>query len=113
MHESSLSRQLLAAVLEHADAAGVERVLRVRAWLAETESLDAGALDFHFRALARGTLAERAQLDLRLLHTQARCNACGEVYAPEHHLTLCPVCGATEATLLGETGLGIESIDVE
>lgn len=86
---------------------------RVRGWLAETEALDGQAVAFHFAALAKDTVAEGAELDLRLLHTEARCSACSHVYKPVHHLTLCPQCGGTEAKLLGATGLAIESMDVE
>ena len=113
MHESSLARQLLAAVLKSLEQTPAVSVHRVRGWLAETEALDASAIDFHFAAFAKGTAAEGAQLQLRLEHTEAQCSKCGQVYKPEHHLTLCPKCGALEATLLGRTGLGIESIDVE
>lgn len=111
MHESTLAKQLLAAVLERAPQHS--RVLSVRGWLAETEALNRDAIDFHFRALARGTVARDAELQLKLIHTEARCCSCNTVYKPEHHLTLCPDCGSTEAALLGPTGLGIDSMDVD
>ena len=113
MHESSLAKQILDAVLAVVPDELGSRLRSVRGWVAETEQLDADALELHFHAHARGTRAEGAELELRLTHVKARCLACGSVYAPEHHLTLCPDCGATEAALLGQTGLGIESIDVE
>lgn len=111
MHESALARQLLGAVLERAPMG--QRVLCVRGWLAETEALNDDAIAFHFRALARDTRACDARLELELIHTEARCSTCDTVYRPEHHLTLCPRCGSTDAVLLGPTGLGIDSIDVE
>ncbi len=111
MHESSLAKQLLRATLERVPEG--QRVVNVRGWLAETEALDREAIAFHFRALAKDTPASDANLDLDLIHTEARCRACGATYKPEHHLTLCPECGGTEADLLGPTGLGIDSIDVE
>jgi hydrogenase nickel incorporation protein HypA/HybF len=113
MHESSLAKQLLDAALAAATDEPPSRLRRVCGWVAETEHLDPGALELHFRAHARGTPAEGAELELRLTHVRARCRGCGHGYAPHHHLTLCPACGATDATLLGHTGLGIESIEVE
>lgn len=113
MHESSLARQVLEAVLAKAGSDGAARVTRVRGWLAETETLSRESIDFHFTALARGTVADGARLELDLRHVNARCLACSRTYAPEHHVTLCPACGSTEAELLGQTGLYIESIDVE
>ena len=113
MHESTLARQILAAVLERARAASARRVRAVRGWIAETEALSPQSLDFHFSAHARGTPAEGARLDLRLIHIEALCLHCGRKYAPEHHLLLCPACGSTDGDELGTAGLGIDSLEVD
>ncbi|MCK6470913.1 MAG: hydrogenase maturation nickel metallochaperone HypA [Dehalococcoidia bacterium] len=113
MHESSLAKQILAAVLDRARADGASRVRAVTGWVAETETLSAESLSFHFAAHARGTPADGARLELRLIHVEARCSACKRTYAPEHHVLLCTGCGSPEGELLGPTGLGIDSIEVE
>jgi hydrogenase nickel incorporation protein HypA/HybF len=113
MHESSLAKQILRAVLERAEVDGAKRVHEVRGWAAETETLSHDSLALHFQAHARGTIADGARLSLRLVHVEARCSACDHVYAPEHHLLLCPACGGTEGELLGRTGLGIDALEVE
>jgi hydrogenase nickel incorporation protein HypA/HybF len=113
MHESTLARQVLDTVLQRAVSDGASRVRVVRGWVAETESLSADSLSFHFAAHARGTNAEGARLLLELIHVEARCRACGRTYAPEHHLLLCPACGSTDGEQLGRTGLAITSIEVE
>jgi hydrogenase nickel incorporation protein HypA/HybF len=71
------------------------------------------AIQMHFDAAAVGTAAEGARLELRITRVRARCGACGVQYLPEHHLTLCPSCGSLDGELLGETGLGIETIDMQ
>lgn len=113
MHESTLARQVLETVLQRSMAEGASRVRVVRGWVAETESLSADSLSFHFTAHAQGTSAEGARLLLDLIHVEARCRTCGRTYAPEHHLLLCPGCGSTEGEQLGQTGLAITSIEVE
>jgi hydrogenase nickel incorporation protein HypA/HybF len=110
MHESSLARRILEVALERA---GARKVLAVRGWIAETETLSPESVEFHFSAHARGTRAEGARLELRLIHVEARCRACGTQYAPEHHVLLCPSCGSTDGEELGQTGLGIEALDVD
>lgn len=110
MHETSLARRILEEVLARANGA---RVLCVRGLIAEDEALSREALAFHFDAHARGTLAEGAELRLVLEHVEARCGGCGYRFRPEHHVRLCPRCGSTEARLLRETGVSIDSIDVE
>jgi hydrogenase nickel incorporation protein HypA/HybF len=113
MHESALARSVLTAVLDLARTNGVERVRRVSGELSETEHLHGDAIQFHFTAHAVGTLAEAAALDLKLTHVKAKCRSCGTSYDPDHHITLCPTCGGTDADLLGAVGLRIDSIDVE
>jgi len=113
MHESSVARQILAAVLERAAREQAVRICAVRGWVAETESLSPQSLAFHFAAHARGTPADGAHLDLLLVRVDASCRTCGSTYAPDHHLLLCPACGSTDATLLGRTGIGVESLEVE
>lgn len=113
MHESQVARQILEAVLDRARAAGATRVRAVDGWVSESEALSAESLRLHFEAHAAGTVAERAALRLRLEHVAARCRACGARYLPEHHLLLCPACGATDGDLEGPLGLGVEAIEVE
>ena len=113
MHESTLARQVLETVLQRSVSEGASRVRVVRGWVAETETLSADSLAFHFTAHARGTSAEGARLLLELIHVEARCRACGRTYAPEHHLLLCPICGSTDGEQLGQTGLAVTSIEVE
>jgi hydrogenase nickel incorporation protein HypA/HybF len=109
VHEAALARDLLAAVVARAGGA---RVRVVHGWVAETESLSRESLAMHFTAHARGTVAEAARLELELVHVAARCRACGAIFAPEHHLVLCPACGGADAALLGETGLGLRALEV-
>jgi len=113
MHEASLARQILNAVVDRARQADAARVRVVRGWVSETEALSADSLALHFAAEARGTVAEGARLELALEHVRARCRSCAHVYAPEHHLLVCPACGAGDADVLGRVGLGVDAIEVE
>jgi hydrogenase nickel incorporation protein HypA/HybF len=112
MHESSLARQILSLVLDRAGREQAVAVRSVRGWVAETEALSAESMAFHFAALATGTIAEGARLELDVRRLEARCKACASTYRPDHHVVLCPACGSADGELLGETGLGIESIEV-
>jgi Zn finger protein HypA/HybF involved in hydrogenase expression len=68
---------------------------------------------FHFRALAAGTIAAGARLELEVRRIDARCRACTATYRPDHHhVVLCPTCGSADGELLGETGLGIDAIEI-
>lgn len=110
MHETQLARDLLRVVLERAQGA---RVLRVIGRIAETEALSPESLDFHFQAHAVGSVADGATLQLDLVHVTARCLSCGIQYQPEHHVTLCPHCNSTDAELSQQTGVFLDSLEVD
>lgn len=112
MHESSLAKQILDLSLDAARSSG-GRVRVVRGRVAETETLSGESIELHFRAHAKGTLAEDARLEFDLVHVEARCRNCSEAYRPEHHVLVCPACGSTEGEELGPTGLFLESVDVD
>ena len=110
MHEAGIARQLLDVVLVHA---GGSRVEVVRGWIADAEALSRDSLAFHFDAHARGTAAEGARLELRLVQLEARCRPCGRSFAADHHrVLLCPACGAVDAELVGPVGIGIDALEV-
>lgn len=113
MHESSLARQIVEAVLAKAQASGATKILKVTGWIAEPERLSADSLQVHFDIQAAGTIAEGAKLELAISRVLARCAACGNTYPPDHQITVCPACGCTDATLLGRVGLGIDSVEIE
>ena len=112
MHEASLARQILSAVLAEAQQTGTGKVTRVSGWIAETERLSTESLRMHFRAASAGGPAGDAELDLEVIAVEARCAQCGSVFEPDHHVVLCPECGSTDATLSHPTGFAIETIEV-
>ncbi|MGD0675831.1 MAG: hydrogenase maturation nickel metallochaperone HypA [Polyangiaceae bacterium] len=113
MHESQLARAILREVLARAAQVDAARVLAVRGRLAETEAVSRDSLVLSFTAMAIGTPAEGARLELSIEHVVARCRACRAEYKPEQHVIVCPRCGDFGADLLGSTGLVIEAIDVD
>jgi hydrogenase nickel incorporation protein HypA/HybF len=110
MHETSLAKKILEHVLARANGRVVRRI---QGAIAEDEVLAQAALEFHFRAHARGTVAEAATLDLTLRHLSAQCKKCGRSFLPDHHVRICPECGSHETELEGEPGVFIASIDVD
>jgi hydrogenase nickel incorporation protein HypA/HybF len=112
VNEAKLARQIIQIVIERAEREGARRVVAVHGWIAETEAISVSSLAMHFAGHAQGTVAEGASLDFRLKHVKAQCRRCATRYAPARHVFLCPACGGGEADLLGNTGMGVDSIDV-
>ena len=112
MHEASLARGILKAVLNKLPTPATDHIKAIHGHLSESEALSPQSLQIHFDAQSQGTPAQGAQLQLSLHHIQAHCQACDHTYLPEHHLTLCPNCGSTDGVLLGKAGLRITGIEL-
>ena len=112
MHEAALARQILRVVLDRAQAVHARQVVRVRGWVAETERLSPESLCLHFQAAAGGPAAAAA-LEFSVIAITARCRQCGMKFTPDHHLVLCPRCGAADdAALSHPAGYAIDSLEV-
>src|SRR5581483_3017481 len=89
MHESSLAKNVLDAVLARASADRATRVIAARGFLADVEAIDPESLAFHFAAHARGTIAEGARLEIARTLVKARCLSCRTEFEPGHLVALC------------------------
>ena len=96
MHEMALVRSVVNIVKEEAEAAGAARVTKVHIVLGEGRDVIQDYFESLFQFLARGTVAESAQVVLHVQPYRVRCNACGH----EFHLVpfdqrtwTCPECG--------------------
>jgi hydrogenase nickel incorporation protein HypA/HybF len=120
MHEYALMERVLETLLAELKRQGVGAAEEVREL-----SLRVGALDLHspesfeqaFQVLARGTLLERAKLNLQVAPARLECRKCGGKHTLEagldHHDPLpcapCPSCGAVNVLL---DGRGVSDINV-
>lgn len=109
MHELSLMTNLLADATAAADGAAI-CALRVR--VGPLSGVVVDALRFAFEALAPGTPAAGARLDLEETAPVFHCRRCGADYATPVGDYHCPACGATDGELRGGDELELISIEV-
>jgi hydrogenase nickel incorporation protein HypA/HybF len=113
MHEMSVAYGLLSILQDQAKAHGIARISRVRVKLGRLRGIDARQLRLAFEALAEGSLADQAALDVEEIAAQARCRACGAVWQAADFRFDCPKCAAADAEVLAGRELFIESFDGE
>jgi len=73
MHELAVTEQLLNIVLEHANRAKAERVVKINVVIGELTSFNDESIQFYLDILSEGTKAERASLSIS--RVPARCSA--------------------------------------
>lgn len=102
MHEMALTRDVVDMVLEEAQAAGATEVRSVSLTIGYVRDIVEDLFERCFAYLARGTVAEHAELVITRVPFTVRCSACGQVF----HLDVrnrsswqCPSCEAKDYTL--------------
>jgi len=113
MHEYGVTEEMLRLVLREMNAAGASRATKVSLILGDISGIVEESVRFYWDFVSRDTPAEGALLDFARVAPQARCGACGLVYAPESRDQRCPGCGEALARLLRGDEFRVESIDVD
>jgi hydrogenase nickel incorporation protein HypA/HybF len=112
MHELSLVESAI-QIIE--DAARAQQFKRVRVVWLEVGSLagvEPDALRFCFDAVADGTVAQNARLEIVDVPGSGACGDCGSVHLVRNFLDACPACGAYAVRVTGGTGLRVKELDV-
>jgi hydrogenase nickel incorporation protein HypA/HybF len=108
MHEMAITQSVVDAVCEHAAGRHVQSVkVEVGALCAVVPD----AMQFCFELATEGTVADGARLDLNVQPGSARCRSCGENFALQDLILLCP-CGSADVEVLTGRDLRILSMEV-
>jgi hydrogenase nickel incorporation protein HypA/HybF len=109
MHELGISRNIIAIVGE---AAKGRRVRRVTLEIGKLSGVMSEAIGFCFEAVAKGTVAEGAALEIREIEGRARCMDCGTEFGVATFLTPC-ACGSRRLTHLQGEELKVKTMELE
>ena len=110
MHELSLTQNILDIALKHA---GIQKILRVNLLIGQLSDEREKSIQFYWNDLAKGTLAQEAELHFQYVDAEMKCLECGTVFHPKEETTVCPSCQSHRLKLISGDDVKIESIDVE
>lgn len=111
MHEMALAESMLEIVESTARKAAARRVTAVRLEIGALSHVAPEALRFCFDAVTRGSLAERARLEIETTPGAAWCVPCGETVAVSTLGAPCPRCGSYQLAV--SQGEAMRVIDIE
>ena len=112
MHELALCQGVVGVLRKEAEAQHFDRVTLVRLQIGAFSCASPEALEFCFKAVTRGTLAEGAQLDLVRVPGQAWCMNCGETVSINERYDACPQCGTYELQVTGGDDMRVQELEV-
>jgi hydrogenase nickel incorporation protein HypA/HybF len=113
MHEVSLIEKVIALVEDQWRANPFERLRVIRLQLGALGPADPDCLRFCFDAVARGTIAEGAELDIVIIAAQARCPACHRISALDDRFDPCPLCAHPDRHIVVGDELRLAELEVE
>jgi hydrogenase nickel incorporation protein HypA/HybF len=111
MHEMSIAVELIRQLT---DLAAKHELLRINAFTVRAGALRGivpEALDLAFAEAAKDTIAEDAELTLRVAPAKARCRACGKRFHPTIDSFLCPKCSLADVEIIEGNEILLLSLD--
>jgi hydrogenase nickel incorporation protein HypA/HybF len=116
VHEMSLAEGVLQIVEEAARGPGGQAFVRVRTVFLEIgqlSSVEPEALRFCFEAVACGTLAEGAKLEVIEVPGEGLCFNCSQTVPLAALVDPCPACGGYPVQATGGTEMRVKELEVE
>ena len=112
MHEMSLTESIVEIAVEAALKERAERVTRIRVDVGQLSHVEPEALEFCFAAVARGTLAEGAKLEIARVPGEGFCPDCGRTVAIAERFSPCPECGGFRVQMTAGDELKVREMEI-
>ncbi len=113
MHELSITQQLLDLTLRHAEQANAARVVRLNLVIGEFSAVVDDSIQFYWDIVAKGTLAEQAELCFERVPGRLGCVSCGCEFLFSEFESRCPDCGSTQVHVVDGNQFRLHSIEIE
>ncbi len=113
MHELSVTQNLLALALRHAEKSGAARITRLNLVVGELASVIDDSVAFYWDLVSKDTPAEGAELTFRRIPGRMRCRDCGNEYQIKKGELACPQCESVKVAVSAGDEFLLESIEVQ
>ncbi len=112
MHEMSLAEGVLQLIEDAAQAQQFSKVTTIWLEIGQLAGVEADAMRFCFDAVARGSVAEGAQLEIIATPGSGLCMQCAASVALSAVYDACPQCGAHQVKVTGGTEMRVKELEV-
>ncbi|MBN1309916.1 MAG: hydrogenase maturation nickel metallochaperone HypA [Anaerolineae bacterium] len=113
MHELGVTEQLLSLALRHAEAADAKRIVALNLVIGEFSSVVDESLQFYWDFMAKGTIAENAELHFERVPGLFRCSECGHEFGMDDFEGRCPNCGGSQVSVVDGVQFSLANIEIE
>ncbi|WP_378955707.1 hydrogenase maturation nickel metallochaperone HypA [Pelosinus sp. sgz500959] len=113
MHEMAIAQGILDIVLKTAAENKARKVTGVKLLIGQMTQIEPESLTFGFEALAMGSIAEGAHLDITTIPLVGECNSCKQQFSIEKYCFLCPHCNSANIAVVSGRELAVDYLEVE
>ncbi len=113
MHEMALSESIVEIALEEALKQGARRVTRVFLDVGALSPVEPEALEFCFAAVASGTAAEGATLEIARVPGAGWCLDCEKSVPLAERFGACPQCGCWRVQMTAGDEMKIREMEID
>ncbi len=115
MHELSLAQDILQAALDETQKAGGKRIRGIYVKVRESSHHieDTSSLEFCLEAVAKGTIAEGAEIGIEVIPPTVRCKEWDFTFWLQSHRLFCPRCGSGNVHMITGGEIFLESLEIE
>ncbi len=112
MHEMALTESVVQIIEAEAARRRFDRVETVWLEIGALSHVEPQAMGFCFEAVARGTVAEGARLEILRPPGEAWCHDCAKAIEIARRFDPCPACGGHQLQVTGGAELKVKELEV-
>jgi len=112
MHELAITQSMFDIVLKQAEQARAKKVIGINLVIGEMTGVVAQSVQFYLDFLTKGTLAEGALVNLKMIPPKAQCRNCQQTFELKEFDWACPNCKSNGVEIIAGKELFVESIEV-
>ncbi|MDQ0202381.1 hydrogenase maturation nickel metallochaperone HypA [Pectinatus haikarae] len=113
MHEMAMAQGVMEIVESYAKKSNATKVRTIALLIGEMTGVVFESLEFCFKATAKGTIAENAEMKLKSIPLIGHCNDCGNESHIENYNFFCPQCGSAKVDIISGRELRVEYLEVD
>ena len=113
MHELAITEGIMEAAIPAACEAGAVRILEIRLKIGELSGVFPECIRDYLQVVAKGTIAEGAQLKVEKIPVTIKCSSCGFEGAINRRKIRCPECGSIDFKITAGREYFVDSLEVE
>lgn len=113
MHEMSVAESILELITNSSKKENFTQVRKIRLALGIFSTIEPQALDFCFDVVTKGSIAEKAKLEITIVNGQGWCMLCSKNVELKEREVQCPECGSYQIQITSGDEMKIVDVEVE